>query len=158
PIVASYARANEWSGVRISPLRITRMAIVSSRSTFHQSARVGQTGESPFVRNCRLDAGEPLSSIIEALNTFRPDVLVAYASMIRMFAEEQLAGRLHITLRGVNSASEVLTPEARMRVTQAWGIAPFDVYAATETGGIAAECDRHQGMHLFEDLVISEVV
>jgi phenylacetate-CoA ligase len=157
-IVASYARANEWSGVRISPLRITRMAIVSSRSTFHQSARVGQTVESPFVRTCRLDAGEPLSSIIEALNTFRPDVLVAYASMIRMFAEEQLAGRLHITLRGVNSASEVLTPEARMRVTQAWGIAPFDVYAATETGGIAAECDRHQGMHLFEDLVISEVV
>jgi phenylacetate-coenzyme A ligase PaaK-like adenylate-forming protein len=45
-----------------------------------------------------------------------------------------------------------------MRVTQAWGIAPFDVYAATETGGIAAECDRHQGMHLFEDLVILEVV
>jgi phenylacetate-coenzyme A ligase PaaK-like adenylate-forming protein len=157
-IVASYARANEWSGIRISPLRITRMAIVSSRSTFHQSARVGQTVESPFVRTCQLDAGEPLSSIVEALNTFCPEVLVAYASMIRMLAEEQIAGRLHITLRGVNSASEVLTPEARMRVTQAWGIAPFDVYAATETGGIAAECDRHQGMHLFEDLVILEVV
>ena len=37
-------------------------------------------------------------------------------------------------------------------------MAPFNVYAATETGGIAAECDRHQGMHLFEDLVIPEVV
>ena len=157
-IVASYARANEWSGIRISPLRITRMAIVSSRSTFHQSARVGQTVESPFVKTCRLDAGEPLSNIVEALNIFRPDVLVAYASMIRTLAEEQLAGRLHITPRAVNSASEVLTPEVRIRVTRAWGIAPFDVYAATETGGIAAECDRHHGMHLFEDLVIPEVV
>src|SRR5262249_2624897 len=36
--------------------------------------------------------------------------------------------------------------------------APFNVYAATETGGIAAECRHHHGMHLFEDLVIPEVV
>lgn len=151
-------RANEWSGIHISPFRITRMAIVSSRSAFHQSARVGQTVESPFVRTCRLDAGESLPNVIEALNRFRPDVLVAYASMIRMLAEEQLAGRLRIAVRAVNSASEVLTPQARKRVTQAWGVAPFDVYAATEAGGIAAECDRHQGMHLFEDLVIPEVV
>lgn len=157
-IVTSYARANEWSGIRISPFRITRMAIVSSRSIFHQSARVGQTVESPFVRTCRLDAGEPLSNIVEALNSFRPQVLIAYASMIRMLAEEQLAGKLHIEVKGVNSASEVLTREARIRVKQAWGVAPFDVYAATESGGIAAECDRHQGMHLFEDVIIPEVV
>jgi phenylacetate-coenzyme A ligase PaaK-like adenylate-forming protein len=32
------------------------------------------------------------------------------------------------------------------------------VYAATETGGIAAECALHTGMHLFEDLVLAEVV
>jgi phenylacetate-CoA ligase len=31
------------------------------------------------------------------------------------------------------------------------------VYAATETAGIAAECEVHR-MHLFEDLVIAEVV
>jgi phenylacetate-CoA ligase len=37
-------------------------------------------------------------------------------------------------------------------------VPPFNVYAATETGGIAAECSRHRGMHLFEDLVIPEVV
>jgi phenylacetate-coenzyme A ligase PaaK-like adenylate-forming protein len=37
-------------------------------------------------------------------------------------------------------------------------VPPFNVYAATETGGIAAECHHHQGMHLFEDLVIPEVV
>jgi phenylacetate-coenzyme A ligase PaaK-like adenylate-forming protein len=40
----------------------------------------------------------------------------------------------------------------------AWRISPFDVYASTETGGIAAECAQHAGLHLFEDLVIVEVV
>jgi phenylacetate-coenzyme A ligase PaaK-like adenylate-forming protein len=42
--------------------------------------------------------------------------------------------------------------------TRAWGVPPFNVYAATETGGIAGECAQHRGMHLFEDLIIPEVV
>jgi phenylacetate-CoA ligase len=44
------------------------------------------------------------------------------------------------------------------RIEEAWGKRPFEVYAATETAGIASECELHQGMHLFEDLVITEVV
>src|SRR5215208_5878518 len=35
---------------------------------------------------------------------------------------------------------------------------PFNVYGATETSGIVADCGHHTGMHLFEDLVITEVV
>jgi phenylacetate-coenzyme A ligase PaaK-like adenylate-forming protein len=56
------------------------------------------------------------------------------------------------------SASEVLTDSTRRLATTAWNRAPYNVYAATETSGIAAECDQHAGMHLFEDFVITEVV
>jgi phenylacetate-coenzyme A ligase PaaK-like adenylate-forming protein len=69
-----------------------------------------------------------------------------------------MAGRLRIAPRAVNSSSEVLTAEARAMATRAWLVPPFNVYAATETGGIAAECGQHRGMHVFEDLVIPEVV
>jgi phenylacetate-CoA ligase len=62
-------------------------------------------------------------------------VLVAYASMIRLLAEEQLAGRLHISPEFVFSASEVLTDRARRQVEAARGKIPFDVYAATESAG-----------------------
>jgi phenylacetate-coenzyme A ligase PaaK-like adenylate-forming protein len=55
------------------------------------------------------------------------------------------------------SASEVLTQEARDKIKHAWNCEPFDVYAATETAGIASECSFHR-LHLFEDLVITEVV
>ncbi len=34
----------------------------------------------------------------------------------------------------------------------------MNVYATTETAGLAAECEHHTGLHLFEDLVIAEVV
>jgi putative adenylate-forming enzyme len=155
--IASYSRANEWSGVQVSPLHPVRMAVVSSTTAWHQSSRVATTVKSPFVHSARLDAASPLSDIVAQLNQSQPDVLVGYASMIRALADEQLDGRLRIRPRAVNSASEVLTPETRTMATRAFGVAPFNVYAATETGGIAAECARHR-MHLFEDLVIPEVV
>jgi len=54
-------------------------------------------------------------------------------------------------------SSEVLTDEAIGRVERAWGNRPFNVYAATETAGIASECKHHR-LHLYEDLVIPEVL
>jgi phenylacetate-CoA ligase len=157
-IIASYARANEWAGIHAGPLHPVRMAVVSSTTAWHQSSRVAATVHSPFITSVRLDAAAPLSDIVAQLNELRPGVLIGYASMIRALADEQLAGRLHILPRAVNSSSEVLTGDARAMATRAWQISPFDVYAATETGGIAAECAQHRGLHLFEDLVIPEVV
>ncbi len=157
-VIASYGRANEWAGIRSGLTRRVSMAVVSSTTAWHQSSRVAATVRSPFIASVRLDAASPLPEIVARLNDLQPDVLVAYASMIRALAGEQLAGRLRIAPRGVNSSSEVLTAEARAMATHAWQVPPFNVYAATETGGIAAECGQHQGMHLFEDLVIPEVV
>jgi phenylacetate-coenzyme A ligase PaaK-like adenylate-forming protein len=85
-------------------------------------------------------------------------MLVAYASMDRLLAEEQLAGRLQIAPRRIFSASEVLTDEARKRIETAWGRVLFNEYAATESGSLAAEDPHHQGLSLFEDQVIFEVV
>jgi phenylacetate-CoA ligase len=157
-ILASYLRAKQWAGVRTGPAHRVKLAVVSSTTPWHQSSRVAATARSPFIVSERLSAAAPLPELVARLNDFDPDVLVAYGSMIRTLAYEQLAGRLTIAPRGVNSSSEVLTGEARAAATRAWNIAPFNVYAATETGGIAAECDQHRGMHLFEDLVIPEVV
>lgn len=157
-IIAGYARANEWAGIRTSLVRRVTMAVVSSINPAHGSARVAMTVRSAFVVSHRFDAGQPLGELVAALNEIRPAVLIAYASMIRILAEEQLGGRLRIAPRGVNCSSEVLTGEARALATRAWGQPPFEVYAATETGGIAAECSAHNGMHLFEDLVIAESV
>jgi phenylacetate-coenzyme A ligase PaaK-like adenylate-forming protein len=85
-------------------------------------------------------------------------VLIAYASMMRTLADEQLAGRLQIRPRAVFTSSEVLTQETRRSIVQAWGERLFNQYAATECGSLAAECEHHRGMHLMEDLVIFEVV
>lgn len=156
-VIASYARAQEWAGIAAKLTNRTRLAVVSSRVPWHQSARVAASVDTPFLPVRRFDATEPLPEIVAGLNEWQPDNLVLYASMARVLAEEQLEGRLHITPRAVMCASEVLTEEAVARVERAWGRPPFNVYAATEPAGIAAHCAHHR-LHLFEDLVIPEIV
>ncbi len=157
-VIASYARAQEWAGIVPSLRHPVRLAVVSTTKAWHQSARVGASVRSPLAPTIRLDATAAMPDTVDQLNAFQPASLVAYASMQRLLAEEQVAGRLNVTPQAVMSASEVLTADTRRQITDAWGMKPFDVYAATEPAGIASECEQHAGLHLYEDLVITEVV
>jgi phenylacetate-coenzyme A ligase PaaK-like adenylate-forming protein len=78
--------------------------------------------------------------------------------MARVLAEEQLAGRLHISPDKVFTSSEVLTDETRRRAKTAWSDEPFNQYGATETADIAAEYKPCRHIHIFEDLLLVEVV
>src|SRR5215211_5103769 len=139
-VLASYNRSLDWAGATAGLTRQVRMAVVSSTTPWHQSARVGATVRSPWVQTLRLDSGDPLEQSLQRLDRFQPQVLVAYASMLRLLAFEQAAGHLRIAPDLVFSASEVLTVETRRRIDQVWGTHLFDVPATTETAGIASEC------------------
>ena len=156
-VLASYTRAYDWAGLSARQARPIKMALVSSRVPTHQSAAVGASLASRFVPTLRLDVTAPLERNVAALNTFQPRVLVGYASALKPLAAEQSAGRLHIAPEGVMSASEVLTRQAALDMESAWGSGPFDVYAATETAGIASPC-TFRNRHLYEDLLIVEPV
>lgn len=155
--LASYARANDWAGVPAGLAHPLRVALVTSRTPTHQSAVVGAALQSRVFPTLRLDVRSPLDATVAELNAFQPGLLVGYASALRPLAAEQRAGRLRIAPRSVMSVSEVLSEAAAHDVRTAWGSAPFDIYAATETGGIASPCVFHN-MHLYEDQIIVEPV
>ena len=157
-ILASFARGQEWSGVRTTLTKRQRMATVASISPWHISSQVSAVAKSWWRSSLRLPASQPLPQIVQQLNAWRPDILIAYASMAGILAEEQLAARLHIQPQVVYTSSEVLTPQTRQQVRQAWGDEPFDQYGATETADIAAEYRACRRMHVFEDLLLAEVV
>ncbi len=157
-ILASFARGQEWSGLHLNLTRRQRMATVASTSAWHVSSQVAATVNSWWRPSLRLPASQALSQTDEQLNHWKPEVLIAYASMINNLAEEQLAERLHINPKIVYASSEVLTEQTRQRARLAWGDEPFNQYGATETADIAAEYRTCRHMHFFEDLVICEVV
>ena len=157
-VIASFARGQEWSGAKVNLLRRRRMATVASISPWHMSSQVAVTVKTLSTPSIRIAASSPLENIVQQLNAWQPNLLIAYASMSRILAEEQLAGRLHIAPEKVFTSSEVLTDETRRRVKAAWGDEPFNQYGATETADIAAEYKVCRRMHVFEDLLLVEVV
>ena len=157
-LLSSWVRAEDWAGLPINPVKRTRQASVASVSPWSTSGQVSESLQSWWAPTVRLVAGSPLPEIIETLNAWRPAVLVTYASMVRILAEEQRAGRLSIRPRVVFSTGEVQTPEDRRLGAVTWGREPFDQYATTETGILAAECREGRRRHLMDDLNVIEVV
>jgi phenylacetate-coenzyme A ligase PaaK-like adenylate-forming protein len=122
------------------------------------SSEVAATVKSWWRPSLRIPASQPIEKTVEQLNEWQPEVLISYASMAGTLAEEQLAGRLQIHPKVAYVASEVLTSQTKERVREAWGDAPYNQYAATETAGIASEHQSCRHLHFYEDLVITEVV
>lgn len=165
-VIATLGRAHEWAGVPMTPSHRMKMASVASMnigSPWHMGAQVANTFQSKWMRawmpTLSFDAAQPLAEIVRQLNDWQPHMLAGYASMMRILADEQLAARLHIHPHMIIPGSEVLTDETRRRIEAAWGHPPFNAYGATEGGaGLAAETSDHNGMYVYEDNVIFEVV
>jgi phenylacetate-CoA ligase len=156
--LASWARGHDWTGHPAGLGHRMRMASVVSTVPWHMSARVAATLRGPWVPTLRLDAAAPVDRVVARLNAWQPEMLIAYPSKAAMLADEQRAGRLRIDPTLVFTSAELLTDEMRRRIETAWGNRLFNQYAATEGGGLGAECERHTGLHLFEDRIIFEVV
>lgn len=135
-----------------------RFATIAADHPSHMSGRWNRSTDAGAHKFLRLDARTPLGELVEALNAFRPEAITTYASTASLLAERQLAGELRIAPSLIATSGEVRTAEMRERIVKAWGRAPFNPYAASETGFIAADCACHAGLHVFEDQVQIEVV
>lgn len=81
-MLASFAHAREWAGVTFDLTHRVKTATVASTTAFHMSTRVNATAQSSWMPAIRLAASDSLEAIIARLNTWQPEVLIAYASMM----------------------------------------------------------------------------
>jgi phenylacetate-coenzyme A ligase PaaK-like adenylate-forming protein len=95
---------------------------------------------------------------LQGFSTTRDGARFAYSSTAGLLAERQLAGDLTIAPRWILTGGEVLGDDIRGRIVAAFDREPFDGYGTTEVGVVAVECDRHAGLHVFEDQVLIEIV
>jgi putative adenylate-forming enzyme len=100
----------------------------------------------------------PIEEMVYTLNRFKPTKLSGYPSGLLMLANEQLSGRLNIKPGSILSSAEPLDKRTRHLVKEAFGVDPYNFYAASESIGIAQECSEHHGMHVFTDQNVVELV
>jgi phenylacetate-CoA ligase len=156
-VIGMFLRYGAMAGVRPRLPRRLRIAAIIGASPTHMSRQISASVSVGIHRVLTLSVTQPVEQLVESLNRFQPDFVAAYPSVVTRLAEEQLAGRLRLTLAGMSTSSELRTPEMTERIVEAFGVRPFDHYATTE-GLWGCECEHHQGIHLFEDVTLIENV
>ena len=154
----------EWVALGLSRLvRVgvgpeTRLLAIGAPSDAHITKQLFAAFSAGREGVPRVNVTTPLPELLDALDEYQPEAIIAYASVLGMLADEQLAGRLRIEPRLTMSTSEVLTDAVVERVVRAWGATPVNVYAATEAPGIAVASFDGVGMHVWEESLVLEVV
>ena len=89
----------------------------------------------------------------------RPACLEGYADALYELAVRVERLGLPMTAPGaIVSSAGTLLPHMREKIGSAFGAEVFDRYGAREVSGVAAECDRHEGLHVFGETTVVEVV
>ena len=99
----------------------------------------------------RLPINSPLGEITTKINAFKPDILSGYSSGNYLLAREKLLGNIDIRLKRILCSADVLTFKMRQTIKDAFGIEPVNFYAASESVCMGAECEHHDGIHLYDD-------
>jgi phenylacetate-coenzyme A ligase PaaK-like adenylate-forming protein len=118
----------------------------------------GNTSDKPNVGKWKIfSVHQPLAELVSQLNHYQPTILQGYASTILLLANEQEAGRLHISPLLVLPSSEGLTDREYYKVTGAFRTKVITFYGSTESGFVAQGC-RYHWLHLASDWAIVEPV
>lgn len=154
---AASMRIAGMMGVLPFSMRRPTIVTIGSPSPLHDSYRLPLSMDVGLYRYYVLPATAPIEELVERLNYIQPQMLRGFPSMIGLLMTEQLQGRLHINPSIIAGGGEPLPSELRKQIQAVWQSSVFDIYG-TQEGLRAMECNPGQGMHIFEDLGIVEVV
>lgn len=99
---------------------------------------------------------------VKLLRDFRVRGLAGVVSYGLRIAEElEATGQTLDSLKIGVFGAETFSDAMRQKLTQLLGIRAFDIYGMTETGGVGTtgmDCPAHEGIHVWEDHYILEVI
>lgn len=146
--------------MEVPTLKIPRFKVASigGDNPTHGSYRLTRSFDVGLSKKINLNANDSIDALINKLNKFKPDLLSGYSSVLNLLANAQIESKLRIDPRIVVTTSEACTEQMKVNIEKAWGKKPFIWYGMTEVMTLACDCPYHQGLHIFEDLAIIEVV
>jgi len=117
-----------------------------------------------FLRNrlildCFRMTDADMRRYLQAIDRFRPQLLVAYANAAYELAVFAIEHRISVNpVPAVHTSAGMLYPHMREKIEEAFGTKVFNHYGAREVGCIASECEAHNGLHVLGDHVFVEIV
>ena len=105
--------------------------------------------------------GRDFSSTISALPTLDPTVIISVPSILERCCEalrESYRETAAPSLKKIIYVGEPLSPGMRSFLESALGVEVFGYYGSSETSALGIECGQHDGIHLFTDQNVIEMV
>jgi phenylacetate-CoA ligase len=157
-IWGAYKRFNDWMGIRESKKKLILMGGHVMGSTFPQKFKkkindflLHQISFSPY------DTSEDnINNIIHALCTNDFVLIRSYSQFLYQLALKLKEKNLKFNIKSITTTAEPLTLGQRKLFKEVFNADVFDQFGCGEIGGIAFECDHHQGLHVCEERVILE--
>lgn len=128
----------------------------SHSATAVSAARVRKSA-SWRKRVLTLSVHAPLSEMVSQLNEFRPALLAPYASIAKLLAGEQEAGRLNIRPVLMVLVAEGLSVDEYDRIAKVFDTTVETSYAATECPFLSYSCEE-RWLHVDSDWAVLEPV
>jgi phenylacetate-CoA ligase len=101
---------------------------------------------------------ENFNWMMPMIREFKPRIFRGYPSAAAIFAGLMLEAGEKLPLKAVFTSSETLYDAQRARIEEAFETKVFDLYGHSERVVVAAECERHEGYHVFSEYGLLELI
>lgn len=132
------------------------VAVIAAENPIHMSTPLFSIPLVPGVKIHHTPATWPLQKLVAELNQIQPTHLIGYTSVIHRVAEQAAKGNLTFKPDRVSVNSEPLFPETVNLFKKVWNVPINNMWASTDGGPHAGNCDYTNDLHLNEDAVIIE--
>jgi phenylacetate-CoA ligase len=155
---ATYKRYEDWMGLKTSDKSLVLMGghvrkggVI--RKTKDKLTSLLENSESIDIYNTSVKTKE---RVIELLSKSGFSQIRSYPQFLYSVAKMLEENGLQFEVKSISTTAEPVMPEHRLLFKKIFKAEVFDQYGSGEIGGIAYECDKHEGLHIAEERVILE--
>jgi phenylacetate-CoA ligase len=153
-------RGYEWAGSRMGrrTLFLWGGAVGNPTRTHQLKDRVYNAVFARRVLNSFKMTDANMPEYADAIDRYRPDIIVAYVGPLVKLAQWLIANRRSIWQpQSIIGGAEAMHEFQRDLIQKAFGAPAFNTYGCREFMLIAAECEQRHGMHVNADHLVVEV-
>lgn len=155
----TYKRYEDWLGHLNTDKTLIMMG--GSIKNIGLKGRIISKGVSLLENSMSVDiyntSDETIDKIIILLSKNKFSYIRSYPQFLFSVAQKLEQKSLSFKLKSISLTAEPVMPKHRELFKKIFNSEVFDQYGCGEIGGIAYECDRHEGLHIAEERVIIEI-
>lgn len=112
-----------------------------------------------FLNSFRMTPGN-MNDYISTINQFRPKLIWTYVDSIHELSKYILKNDIRVfSPKSIVTTAGVLTEDVQSLIKESFPKSSvYNQYGSREVGDIACECDKHEGLHIFEHTHYVEIL